>query len=86
MLAEHISNALQVNARMGGGPVHMINHMVWGVDLVEEQFLSSVGVPSRPFLAKQPQVFLAENSINAKATGTLQSDDFCEVRARVQGA
>lgn len=72
---------MQVNARMGGGPVHMINHMVWGVDLVEEQFLSSVGVPSRPFLARQPQVFLAENSINAKRTGILQRADFCDVSA-----
>ena len=65
---------------MGWGPVHMINSMVWGVDLVEEQFLSSVGIPSHPFLARQPQVHLAENSINAKLTGTLQRDNFCEVR------
>ena len=34
----------------------MINKLVWGVDLIEEQCLASVGIPSRPVLAKQPQV------------------------------
>ncbi|KAK9804152.1 hypothetical protein WJX73_005604 [Symbiochloris irregularis] len=74
----HGPQLIEINARMGGGPVHMINHMVWGVDLVEEQLLSTVGIPSRPYLARSAQVQLAENSINAKATGRLQRDDFCE--------
>ena len=70
---------LQVNARMGGGPVHMINKLVWGVDLIEEQCLVSMGIPSDPYMARSPLVFLAENSINAKVTGKLEDDSFMEV-------
>lgn len=50
------ASCVQINARMGGGPVQMINKLVWGVDLIEEQCLASVGIPSRPVLAKRPQV------------------------------
>ena len=64
---------------MGGGPVHMINQLVWGVDLVEEQCLASMGIPSQPYTAASPLVYLAENSINAKVTGRLEDDSFMEV-------
>ena len=46
------SGLLQVNARMGGGPVYAMNQYVWGVDLIEEQFLASCGIPSRPYMSK----------------------------------
>lgn len=39
---------IEVNARMGGGPTRMIHKLVSGVDLVLEQFLIAVGIPSRP--------------------------------------
>ena len=70
---------MQVNARLGGGPVALMNQLVWGIDLVEEQFLASAGIPSRPYLAKRPDRCVAENSVNAKKTGTLKSTDFLSV-------
>ena len=70
---------VQVNARLGGGPVALMNQLVWGVDLVEEQFLASAGIPSRPYIAKRPDKYVAENSVNAKKTGTLENVDFIDV-------
>ena len=34
---------IEVNCRMGGGPVRDINLMVWGVDLVEEHLMATAG-------------------------------------------
>ncbi len=60
--------------------MHVINKLVWGVDLVEEQLLAAVGIPSKPYLPKKPLRYLAEYSVNAKVTGYLENDDFLEVR------
>lgn len=62
---------IEVNCRMGGGPVRNMNLLVWGVDLVEEQLLLGAGIPSRPPVADAPLKHIAEYSINAKATGTV---------------
>ena len=45
---------IEVNCRMGGGPVHATNHLVWGVDLVEEHLKAFVGAPVRPTVARKP--------------------------------
>ena len=66
---------------MGGGPVYAMNQFVWGVDLVEEQFLGCCGIPSRPYLSKVPQKCIAEFSVNAQKTGTLQNVDWVDVSA-----
>jgi len=39
---------IEVNARMGGGPVRECNRLVWGVDLVEEAIFIALGIPARP--------------------------------------
>ena len=70
----------QVNARMGGGPVYAMNAYVWGIDLVEEQFLGSCGIPSRPYMSRVPRKCIAEFSVNAQATGTLHNTDWASVR------
>ena len=70
---------MQVNARMGGGPVYAMNNFVWGIDLVEEQFLGSCGIPSRPYMAKKPVKCIAEFSVNAQRTGTLLNVDWVDV-------
>merc|ERR1712187_647524 len=44
---------IEVNARMGGGPVRDLNLAVWGVDLVEEQLMASVGLPANPPCAEK---------------------------------
>ena len=72
-------HATQVNARMGGGPVYAMNNFVWGVDMVEEQFLASCGIPSRPYMAKAPMKCIAEFSVNAQKTGKLLNTDWADV-------
>lgn len=72
---------IEVNCRMGGGPVRNINLLVWGVDLVEEHLLTTAGIPSRPPVAPKPLMNIAEFSSNAKKTGIVVNDDFCEVSA-----
>lgn len=56
---------IEVNARMGGGPVRNTNLLVWGVDLVEQQLLASCGIPCCPGVAPEPLRELAELSVNA---------------------
>lgn len=56
---------IEVNARMGGGPVRDTNLLVWGVDLVEQQLLASCGIPCRPVIAPKPLSELAELTVNA---------------------
>jgi len=69
---------IEVNCRMGGGPVRNINLLVWGVDMVEEHLLTTAGIPVRPPVASKPLKNIAEFSSNAKKTGTVQNDDFCK--------
>ena len=66
---------IEVNCRMGGGPVRTMNQIVWGVDLVEEAFLCAAGLPSNPPVAPRPLMNIAEYSVNAMKTGVLQSND-----------
>lgn len=73
---------IEVNCRMGGGPVHTMNRLVWGVDLAEEQLLCTAGIPSRPPVAAKPLASIAEFSVNAMRTGLLRNVDFLE---RYQG-
>ena len=48
---------IEVNCRMGGGPVRLTNLLVWGVDLVEEHLLTTAGIPSRPPVRSSMQAF-----------------------------
>ena len=77
----HGPRLIEVNCRMGGGPVRATNLLVWGVDLVEEQLLCSAGIPSRPPIAPKPLMYIAEYSVNAKVSGRIMNIDFCKVRA-----
>mmetsp|Transcript_24803 Transcript_24803/g.63947 ORF Transcript_24803/g.63947 Transcript_24803/m.63947 type:complete len:638 (+) Transcript_24803:91-2004(+) len=67
---------IEINCRMGGGPVRDINLLVWGVDLVEENLYAHVGIPVRPFIARQPLKQIAEYSINAQVTGILRDTEY----------
>jgi carnosine synthase len=60
---------IEVNARMGGGPVRECNLRTWGVDLVEETIFCALGVPARPVVPKQPHEGYAFSSVNAKQSG-----------------
>mmetsp|Transcript_9028 Transcript_9028/g.23582 ORF Transcript_9028/g.23582 Transcript_9028/m.23582 type:complete len:627 (+) Transcript_9028:51-1931(+) len=69
---------IEVNARMGGGPVYKTNLRTWNVCLVEETLLASIGVPSRPDVPKQPLVCVANSDVNALRSGTLLDMSFLE--------
>lgn len=69
---------IEVNCRMGGGPVRLTNLLVWGVDLVEEHLMTSCGIPSRPPTSTAPMKFLAEYSVNAKKSGKIEHNDYLE--------
>lgn len=68
---------IEVNARMGGGPVRNTNLLVWGVDLVEQHVTASCGIPCRPAVAQKPLKELAELTINAKVRTSLLAIAFC---------
>lgn len=69
---------IEVNCRMGGGPVRDTNLLVWGVDLVEEHLMACAGIPVRPPVAPRPLKQMAEYTVNAQVTGVLQHVDFLD--------
>eukprot|EP00955_Chlamydomonas_euryale_P111973 366101-Chlamydomonas_euryale.AAC.13 len=72
---------IEVNCRMGGGPVRDTNLLVWGVDLVEEHLMACAGIPVRPPVAKRPLKQMAEFTMNAMVSGILQNTDFLDALA-----
>jgi len=79
---------IEVNARMGGGPIRLQHKYVFGVDLVVEQLLSSIGLPpsvDRPLPAKPTDVNRCYVSCtpNAGKSGKIKTLDFLNsVRGR----
>lgn len=74
---------IEVNARMGGGPVHEHNLRVWGVDLVEEAIFIGLGIPSRPDVPKVPLEPVAYYLKTATLSGIVgQMPDFAELSKR----
>jgi len=69
---------IEVNARMGGGPVRECNRMVWGVDLVEEALFCALGIPARPVVPASPITCIGYSFVNAKKSGRLLSTDCIE--------
>jgi biotin carboxylase len=69
---------IEVNARMGGGPVYSTNLRTWNVDLVVETLLLSVGIPSRPDVPREPLVCIANSDVNTLRSGKLVDLSFLE--------
>lgn len=69
---------IEVNARMGGGPVHVTNLRTWNVDLVEETLFCAAGIPSRPAVPKQPTECIANSDVNTLRSGRLLDLSFLE--------
>ncbi|KAF4682262.1 Carnosine synthase 1 [Perkinsus olseni] len=68
---------IEVNARLGGGPVHMMNKIANGVDLVDEELLLSVGIPSAPVMLPEDQRYaIACSTINALRSGRISDLSF----------
>eukprot|EP00927_Polykrikos_kofoidii_P002531 TRINITY_DN1100_c0_g1_i9.p1 TRINITY_DN1100_c0_g1~~TRINITY_DN1100_c0_g1_i9.p1 ORF type:complete len:597 (-),score=98.51 TRINITY_DN1100_c0_g1_i9:216-2006(-) len=64
---------IEVNARMGGGPIFETNLQVWGVDLVEETLFCALGIPSRPVVPKKPLTHIAYYLAPCQTSGTVKS-------------
>jgi len=76
---------IEVNARMGGGPVYVTNLRTWGVDLVEETLFCAVGIPSRPDVPKQPVECIANSDVNTLRSGRLVDLSFLDPLRGRQG-
>ena len=64
---------VEVNARMGGGRVHEFVEAVWGVDLVEAQLRSSLGLPQTLKASRRPRAAGVNAIVYAPATGRLEA-------------
>eukprot|EP00933_Yihiella_yeosuensis_P032052 TRINITY_DN25639_c0_g1_i1.p1 TRINITY_DN25639_c0_g1~~TRINITY_DN25639_c0_g1_i1.p1 ORF type:complete len:530 (+),score=96.62 TRINITY_DN25639_c0_g1_i1:34-1590(+) len=67
---------IEVNARMGGGPVYDTNRRTWGVDLVEETLFCAAGIPSRPAVSREPIECIANTDVNTLKSGRLANLNF----------
>jgi len=67
---------IEVNARIGGGPIYFLHQQVWGVDLVEQYLLTCLGIPIRPQKASQPHVCLLTSDLPSPYSGTITNEDF----------
>jgi carnosine synthase len=64
---------VEINARMGGGPVQLIVEAVWGVDLVEAQVRSSLGLPQSLRPSRRPRCTVVDSLVYAPASGRLDA-------------
>jgi len=69
---------IEVNARMGGGPVYSTNLRTWNVCLVEETLFCAVGIPARPDVPKEPRECIANSDVNALRSGRLLNLGFLD--------
>lgn len=69
---------IEVNARMGGGPVYETNLRTWNVCLVEETLFCAVGIPCRPDVPREPVVCIANSDVNTLTSGTLVDLSFLD--------
>jgi biotin carboxylase len=72
---------VEVNARLGGGRIHQVVDAVWGVDLVEAQLNSVLGLPQRPTPSRKPRCAIVNVLVYAPATGRLAALPFTDVRS-----
>ena len=69
---------IEVNARIGGGPIYYFHRHVWGVDLVEQYLLTYLGVPIRPQTAPQPMTCLLTSDLPSPYSGIITHTDFLQ--------
>jgi biotin carboxylase len=72
---------IEVNARLGGGPMYLMNKLVWGVDLVEQHLLTVIGERIRPSAAPAPLTCLVEFDLPAPYSGVVDDERFLEAIA-----
>ena len=62
---------IEVNARMGGGRVYEMVRDVWGVDLVETQLRTCLGMPPALNPSRKPRCHIVDHLVYAPASGVL---------------
>ena len=70
---------IEVNARMGGARIHQMVEAVWGVDLIEAQLRSCLGLPQTLKPSRKPQCAVVNAIVHAPATGRLAALPFADV-------
>ena len=70
---------IEVNARMGGARVHQMVQAVWGVDLIEAQLRSCLGLPQTLKPSRKPRCAVVDAIVHASATGRLAELPFAQV-------
>ncbi len=70
---------VEVNARMGGTRIHQMVEAVWGVDLIEAQLRSSLGLPQTLKPSRKPRCAVVNSIVYAPATGRLAGLPFAAV-------
>ncbi|KAF4677795.1 Carnosine synthase 1 [Perkinsus chesapeaki] len=77
---------IEVNARMGGGPLRIQQKVATGVDLVDELLLISLGLPSAPFLLPvEERNAVVCLSVNALKSGTISDLSFTKQWDSIDG-
>ena len=77
-MSPHGPRLIEVNCRMGGGPIRAVHLTRSGVDLVVEQMLLAVGFPSKPVFSESDRPAVGFIDVNASKSGTVHSLQFME--------
>jgi biotin carboxylase len=70
---------IEVNARMGGARIYQMVEAVWGVDLIEAQLRSCLGLPQTLKPSRRPRCAVVNAIVYAPATGRLAELSFADV-------
>ena len=76
---------IEVNARMGGGPIRKLHKHTFGVDLVVEQMCIAVGIPCNPCAADVPKKAVAYAYCHAPRGGCIPDRQMFEAFKQREG-
>jgi biotin carboxylase len=69
---------IEVNARIGGGPIYQMNRLVWGVDLVEQYLTICLGLPIQPQKSAVPLTYLLTSDLPCPRSGVMVHTNFLQ--------
>jgi len=75
----HGPRVVEVNARLGGTRIDQIVNAVWGIDLIEAQLHSSLGLPQTLKPSRKPRCAVVNALVHAPRSGRLESLPFRNV-------
>lgn len=68
-----------INVRLGCESTYRLHRETWGVDLIMEQCLIAMGVPSRPMMSEHPLCECAAACFSSPYSGIVDCDDWLEL-------